>query len=244
MTRLSFLSLCAPCLLAAVLGAQTPRNERPRVCVLDFPVASGAYEGWAGWGYGGGRASISGSLQDLMTTSLISEGTGRIRLMERERLDRIVAEQKLGASGMVDETTAASLGKLLGVRYMITGKVTRFAYKKSGFGTGWGVTALASRIAPSLGAGAAVAGDVHVSKASFTGRLDVRLVDVQTSEVMAALHEEGEIKDTSVKVAGTGSDVQFDQELVSRIFEPIVEKLAKQLVTRIMVAQAQDGDDK
>ena len=40
---------------------------------------------------------------------------------------------------------------------MITGKVTRFAYKKSGFSSGWGTAALLSKVAPSLGAAASVA---------------------------------------------------------------------------------------
>lgn len=73
------LMLCAPLLLAALpLFARVPKSERPRVCVLEFPVVQGAYDGWAGWGYGGGRASISGSLQDLMTTELMSAADGKI----------------------------------------------------------------------------------------------------------------------------------------------------------------------
>src|SRR5208282_4496675 len=130
-------SLCMPILLVGCsLAAQTAKNDRPRVCVLDFPVVQGAYDGWPGWGYGGGRGSISGALQDLFVTQMLNDGTGKIRLIERERLDKVLAEQKLSNSGLVDDTTAVNLGKILGVRYMVTGKVTRFAYKKSGFASG------------------------------------------------------------------------------------------------------------
>ena len=239
------LLMFAPLLLAAApLLARVPKADRPRICVLEFPVVQGAYEGWAGWGYGGGRASISGALQDLMTTALMENGEGKIRLIERERMAEILGEQKLASSGMVDEKTAVSMGKLLGVRYMITGKVTRFAYKKSGFSTGWGVSALVSKVAPALGgAGAAVAGDIHVSKASFTGRLDIRLIDVQTSEILAAMSDDGTVKDTSVKVAGTGADVQYDQELVNKIFEPAAKNLSKKMVDKIAVIMARGEED-
>jgi curli biogenesis system outer membrane secretion channel CsgG len=239
------LMLCAPLLLAAVpLFARVPKSERPRVCVLEFPVVQGAYDGWAGWGYGGGRASISGSLQDLMTTELMSAADGKIRLIERENIEKIVGEQKFTNSGLVDEKTAVEMGKILGVRYMITGKVTRFAYKKSGFGTGWGVSALVSKVAPGLGgAGAAAAGDIHVGKASFTGRLDIRLIDVKTSEILAAMSDEGSAKDLSVKVAGTGNDVQYDQELVNKIFEPVAKNLSKKMVDKIAVIVARQAED-
>jgi curli biogenesis system outer membrane secretion channel CsgG len=131
------------------------------------------------------------------------------------------------------------MGKLLGVRYMITGKVTRFAYKKSGFSTGWGVRDLVGKVAPSV---AGVAGDIHVSKASFTGRLDVRLIDVESGEVLLVSKDEGTIKDTSVKVAGTGADVQYDQELVNKIFEPVTEKIAKDVLKKIARILAEDND--
>jgi curli biogenesis system outer membrane secretion channel CsgG len=206
------LALCLPFLLAgAAAFAALPKNERPRICVLEFPVVNGAYDGWGGWGYTGGRNSISGALQDLMTTSLLTQGEGKIRLIEREQLEKVLGEQKLANSGLVDETTAVQMGKLVGVRYMITGKVTRFAYKKSGFGSGWGVTALLNKVNPNAPVANGIAGDVHVGKATFTGRLDVRLIDVQTSEILAVATEDGTTKDTSVKIAGTGNDVQYDQ---------------------------------
>jgi len=237
----ALLALALPCLIAFLpAGAQVPKNNRPRLVVLDFPVANGAYEGWHGWGYGGGETHISSALQELMTTSLMEKGTGKIRLMERKQLEAIVGEQKLGSSGLVDDSTAVKMGKLVGCRYMVTGKVTRFAYKKSGFGTGWGVSALINKVNPNAGAAGSVAGDIHVSKASFTGRLDVRLIDVQTGEILAVAHEEGTTKDTSVKVAGTGNDVQYDQELVNKIFEPVADKISETLIKRITLMMAQE----
>jgi curli biogenesis system outer membrane secretion channel CsgG len=247
----SLFALSIPCLMAlAPLGAAVPRKERPRLVVAPFPVAKGAYEGWHGWGYGyvGGETRISDVLQDLMTTALMTEGSGKIRLMERTKLEEILAEQKLNASGLVEESDdpadqkrVAQMGKLLGVRFMITGKVTRFAYKKSGFSTGWGVSQLMSKVAPSI---AGVAGDVNVQKATFTGRLDVRLIDVQTGEILAVAKDEGTVKDLGVKVAGTGNEIRYDQEMVNKIFEPVAEKLAKDMVKKITLHLAEEENER
>jgi curli biogenesis system outer membrane secretion channel CsgG len=245
-------ALCVPCLLAiAPADAAVPKKERPRVIVAPFPVAKGAYEGWGGWGYGyvGGETRISDVLQDLCVTTLIEEGSEKVRVMDRARLNEVLAEQKLNASGLVDESddpanqrNLAKMGKLLGVRWMVTGKVTRFAYKKSGFASGWGVGEAVGRLTKS-GLAGGVAGSVHVSKATLTGRLDMKLIDVQTAEIVAVAHDEATMKDMGVKVAGTGNEIVFDQEMINKIFEPIIEKLSKQMLKKITVAHAEADND-
>jgi TolB-like protein len=44
-----------------------------------------------------------------------------IRIVERDRLEEILAELKLGQSGKIDPGSAAKVGKLLGARYMVLG---------------------------------------------------------------------------------------------------------------------------
>jgi hypothetical protein len=44
--------------------------------------------------------------------------------VERELLDKIMAEQKLSASGLVDPVTSVQVGKLLGARGIVAGTVT------------------------------------------------------------------------------------------------------------------------
>ena len=113
--------------LAPALQAQTEKSKRPRVAVLEFKAAK---ESWGGWGWYWGvesQARMSSVLQDLFVTELSEVGSGKIRLIERERLNEIRQEQAFGQSGEVDTATAVKLGKLLGVKYMITGKITRFA---------------------------------------------------------------------------------------------------------------------
>src|SRR5256885_2151210 len=50
--------------------------------------------------------------------------TKKFKVTERQLLNKIVAEQKLSLAGMIDQTSAQKLGKLLGVDAIASGTVT------------------------------------------------------------------------------------------------------------------------
>src|SRR5512133_1072511 len=229
--------------LLAVLAVATPglaqkkmskeeKAKLPRIAILEFKAAPDAWHGWrfGGWG---------NQIRDLFTTEIMEKGRGKIRVIERERLSEIREELNFQQSGEVDTATVQKSGKLLGVKYVMTGKITRFAYKEGGFGTGWGVGALVSKVTGDGMAGA-VAGSVNVKKASFTGRLDIRLIEVETGEILGAWKDEDKVNDTSVKVAGTGAEVQYDEELVNKVFEPIVARITPKLLRATVAAHEED----
>ena len=51
-------------------------------------------------------------------------GVPEIRLVEREKLQAVLAEQKMQQSGFFDPATAVKAGKLLGAEYLLTGAFT------------------------------------------------------------------------------------------------------------------------
>jgi curli biogenesis system outer membrane secretion channel CsgG len=216
------------------------RAKLPRIAIIEFKAAPDAWHGWRHGGWGNQMSTISNQLRDLFTTEIMEKGRNKIRVVERERLSEIREELNFQQSGEVDTATVQKIGKLLGVKYVMTGKVTRFAYKEGGFATGWGVGALVSKVTGDGMAGA-VAGSVNVKKASFTGRLDIRLIEVETGEILGAWKEEDKVSDTSVKVAGTGAEVQYDEELVNKVFEPIVQRITPKLL-RATVAANEDEE--
>ncbi|MGC4000874.1 MAG: CsgG/HfaB family protein [Anaeromyxobacter sp.] len=71
---------------------------------------------------------------DILASALFK--SGRFELVERAKLDQILAEQQLGQSGKVDVSTAARIGKLVGAQLVVFGsvaaasqeKVDKFAY--------------------------------------------------------------------------------------------------------------------
>ena len=246
--RLSKLLVAAAALFAlatpVLAQSRLTKEEKaklPRIAILDFKAAPDAWHGWRFGGWGNQMSTISDQLRDLFTTEILQRGHGKIRVIERERLQDIRNELAFQQSGEVDTSTVQKIGKLLGVKYVMTGKVTRFAYKESGISGGWGLGALVGKVTGNSLAGA-VAGDMHLKKASFTGRLDVRLIDVETGEVLGAWSDDGKLSDTSVKVAGTGTEIQYDEELVNKIFEPIVQRITPKLIRAAGIANA-DSDD-
>ncbi|HCZ32640.1 MAG TPA: hypothetical protein DHV93_03775 [Holophagaceae bacterium] len=224
--------------LAQKKMSKEERAKLPRIAIIEFKAAPDAWHGWRHGGWGNQMSTISNQLRDLFTTEIMEKGRNKIRVVERERLSEIREELNFQQSGEVDTATVQKIGKLLGVKYVMTGKITRFAYKEGGFATGWGVGALVSKVTGDGMAGA-VAGSVNVKKASFTGRLDIRLIEVETGEILGAWKDEDKVSDTSVKVAGTGAEVQYDEELVNKVFEPIVQRITPKLL-RATVAANED----
>lgn len=81
-----------------------------KMAVLDFKTVGDSRE------LGNGAAEI------LRTTLL---ETGRYVLVERNMLNQVLKEQKLGASGTVDQTTAVGIGKILGAQVVTVGSVVK-----------------------------------------------------------------------------------------------------------------------
>jgi curli biogenesis system outer membrane secretion channel CsgG len=222
-------------LLLALPAAGAPKEtkeekaKKPRMAILDFPPAS---NGWSCSGWNQSEHRMSDVLRDLFTTEISERSKGKVRIVERDRLKDIQGELSFQQSGEVDGATAQKLGKILGVRYMLSGKITRFACKKSGASTGWGVGALVGKMTGS-GLAGSVAGSVDTHKMKFSGRIDARLIDTQSGEILGTFKDEEETQDTSVKIAGGGTDVDYDEELVNKVYEPIVQRLAPKIVKQI-----------
>lgn len=83
-------------------------QEKPRIAVADFEVDKGL--------------SVSSK---TISESLTSEFTamGKFTVLEREKLDTILKEAGLSASGLVDENTKVEAGKLKGVEIIVTGSL-------------------------------------------------------------------------------------------------------------------------
>ncbi|MGM0370649.1 MAG: CsgG/HfaB family protein [Bacillota bacterium] len=83
-----------------------------RIAVLDFEDTT--------YGYGNLGSKVAG----LFTGSLLAKDPKFIELIERGQLKSILDEQQLSStSGLVDSATAQELGNILGVDYLLVGKI-------------------------------------------------------------------------------------------------------------------------
>jgi hypothetical protein len=73
---------------------------------------------------GPGGQQITSEVEGVLG-SISIDGKNYFTLVDRNALDKIMKEMKLGQSGMVDANTAAEVGKLIGAQGVYTGAVTQ-----------------------------------------------------------------------------------------------------------------------
>ena len=169
----------AACVFGLVGSASAQsKAKRPLVAVTDFDY--GTVDNW--WG----QADIGKGLADQVMNALVEDGT--FRVVERKKLDTVLAEQDFAKSDRADPSAAklSKMGKVLGVRFIITGSVTKFSNESRG----------GSVRVKGIGLGG--------KKAKSTMAISVRLVDTTTGEVLLAAKGEGE----SGKGGGVGASVK------------------------------------
>ena len=165
------------------------------VAIMDFETRVPGH----GWRVGRGAS-------DMLTTALVK--TKRYRVYEREKLSSILKEQKLQMSGLVSQSTAVKIGKLIGVKYIITGAVTEYGQSQSGFRAG------------SYGS---------LGKKGYSSSVDVRAVNVQTGEIIFADTGSGSKQSLSVSVLGFGGGESFDQKKASESMRMAIDEVAKKI---------------
>lgn len=110
--RVLVLALVSGAGLAGLLAAaQAAPDTRPTVAVLYFTnSALIKHDDWD---------PLSTGITDMLITQFSTSPA--IRVVERDRLQKLIEEQDLSAGKRVDETTAVRLGKILGAHHLILG---------------------------------------------------------------------------------------------------------------------------
>jgi curli biogenesis system outer membrane secretion channel CsgG len=171
--------------LASTIAPQA-QAARPTVALLDFDY--GTVQQW--WS---GNQDIGKGVADMMIDELVNDGA--FRVIERKRLDAILAEQNFSASERADPSakTLAAVGKVLGIKYLIVGSITKFGLESSsksvgagGFGSKFGI------------------GNVGKSQGKANVAIAARLIDTATGEIMASAKGDGTSKRSGLLLAGAG----------------------------------------
>ncbi|OGR16375.1 MAG: hypothetical protein A2X81_00385 [Desulfobacterales bacterium GWB2_56_26] len=88
--------------------------KKTKIAVLDFELRGDSFT----------TKDMGGIVAEWFTTAMVQDG--RFEVVERALLKKIVEEQKLGMTGLIDENSSAQLGKILGVKTIISGSVLQF----------------------------------------------------------------------------------------------------------------------
>lgn len=202
---------------------------RPAVALLDFDF--GTVQKW--WS---GNDDVGAGIADMIVDELVNDGS--FRVIERKRLQAILNEQNFANSDRADPSakTMASLRKTLGVKYVITGSVTKFGTEDSSKSVGGG----------GFGGGKFGLGAVGRSQGKATVAITARIIDVSTGEIMASAKGEATSKRSGLLLGGAGGGgagaaggINFgSSNFHDTILGEATENAVKQTVEKLIAAKA------
>lgn len=190
--------------------AQEGARARKRIAILSFAPPM-EYR----------TAQLGNVIGDMLTTALVKMG---LEVVERTQLEAVLREQQLARSGIVDPATAVEMGKILGVDYILGGRITEFGIRDE--------SQLGGVIAQySVG--------VRVKRSTARVRADVRLIDVRTGRILMA--ETGEGRETRNDLTLVGAKLfdwlagvdfgsrEWAESQIGRATRKAVEDIAKKV---------------
>jgi curli biogenesis system outer membrane secretion channel CsgG len=157
--------------------------------------------------YGANRLGTSAS--DVLITELTK--SNRFIVVERDKLDKLMEEQKLGMSGAINPATAAKLGKILGLNAIVTGSISQFGEQTEG--SEYLITQSKNQVVKCT--------------------VDIRVVDVETGQVLYADSGSGLARKHSGGVLGLGTRAGHDETLEGEALRAAIVKFVNNIVTQV-----------
>jgi curli biogenesis system outer membrane secretion channel CsgG len=140
----------------------------------------------------GSDQDVGKGISDLLVQKLVQDG--KYSVIERNALDKILAEQNFSNSDRADNATAAKIGKILGVDCIIIGSITQFGRDDQHTNVGGG----------GYGLGRFGLGGVGTSKAKAVVGVSARMINTATGEILVAVTGTGESTRSSTSLLGAG----------------------------------------
>lgn len=167
--------------------------QKKRVAVLNFEYGTVRSAAQAIFGT---DQDVGKGISDMLVQKLVQDG--KYSVIERNALDKVLGEQNFSNSDRADASTAAKIGRILGVDAIIIGSITQFGRddQHTNIGGG-GFGGYGSKLG---------IGGVGTHKAKAVVGITARLVNTTTGEILAAVTGTGESarSGTSLIAAGAG----------------------------------------
>lgn len=131
------------------------------------------------------NAKLAESVEEGVVNEFVNMKGARV--FTRNDIQKVLQEQKFQLSGLVDDKTAVQIGKLAGVRYIVTGAINNVDLK-------WvDLQDLKGGMAQHLGlAGAALAAAAATQEGwNLSVTITVRMIDVETGEIITSKQVSG-----------------------------------------------------
>ncbi|HLK34650.1 MAG TPA: CsgG/HfaB family protein [Terriglobales bacterium] len=216
-------------ILVLALTVSAAAQQKKRIAVLNFDY--GTVQNYVESIFGTNQ-DVGKGISDLLVQKLVQDG--KFAVIERNALDKVLAEQNFSNSNRADATTAAKIGRVLGVDAIIVGTVTQFGRDDQSTAIGGNaIGGLTNRFG---------LGGVKKSKAKAVVAVTARLVDTSTGEILAADTGKGQSTRSGTSLLGAGgsnsgagggnydmSSSNFGGTLLGEAVHQAVDSLADQL---------------
>jgi len=142
----------------------------------------------------GSDQDVGKGIADILVDRLVSDGAYSV--IERKELDKVLGEQNFANSDRADPSSAAKIGRVLGVDAIIIGSITQFGNddKKNDIAAG-GVGGRLSKYG---------IGGLSRSKATAVVTITARMIDTTTAEILASVQGHGEESKSGTGILGSG----------------------------------------
>ena len=176
-------------LFLTILTAANAQKKRVAVMNFDYATVRSRVSTLFGTDQDVGKG-----IADILVDRLVADGAYSV--IERKELDKITSEQDFANSDRADASTAAKIGRVLGVDAIIIGSITEFGSedKKTDIGGG----GISDRL------GKFGIGGVSRSKASALVQITARMIDTSTAEILASVQGRGQDSKNGTGILGSG----------------------------------------
>jgi curli biogenesis system outer membrane secretion channel CsgG len=165
--------------------------QKKRVAVMNFDYAT--VQSYVSQIFGSNQ-DIGKGIADLLVDKLVSDGAYSV--IERKALDKILAEQNFANSDRADSSTAAKIGKILGVDAIIVGSITQFGRDDKSTNIGGGALGGVT--------GRFGLGGVKRSESKAVVQITARMVNTTTAEILASVTAKEESQRSGTGLVGSG----------------------------------------
>ncbi len=224
-----FRASCVVCVLVCALLSASVAQQKKRVAVLSFDYGTVQSSVAAIFG---ANQDVGKGISDLLVQKLVQDG--KYSVIERNALDKVLGEQNFSNSDRADSSSAAKIGRILGVDAIITGTITQFGRddKNTSVGGG-GFGGYGSKFG---------LGGVSRRNAKAVVGVTCRLVDTTTAEILAAVTGTGESTRSGTSLLGAGggggsggggafdmSSANFGETILGEAVHKAVDSMGQQL---------------
>jgi curli biogenesis system outer membrane secretion channel CsgG len=178
--------------LICLLVASPCLAQKKRVAVLNFEYGTVRSATQAIFGT---DQDVGKGISDMLVQKLVQDG--KYSVIERNALDKVLGEQNFSNSDRADASTAAKIGRILGVDAIIIGSITQFGRddQHTNIGGG-GYGGYGSKLG---------IGGIGTKKSKAVVGITARLVNTTTGEILAAVTGKGESQRSGTSLIGAGA---------------------------------------